>query len=207
MEQSLRAKSKSLDTKRVIKSINVLIGMVSGIVCDDKLQDAEVQYLSTWLSEHNELAQEYPASVIYRRVREVLSDGIITELERAHLLNELKVMAGTNFVETGAALPEHISSIFDSDPHVIIPGNLFIFTGEFMWGTRASLQRAVDLRGGMFKENITNRTNYLVVGSRSSPDWIVENFGRKIQKAVEMANSGEYEIAIIREADWVIALD
>ena len=201
------AKAKALNTKRIIKSINLLMGMVSGIVCDDKLQDAEVQYLSTWLSEHNELAREYPASVIYRRVREVLRDGLITEPERAHLLSELKVWSGTNFIETGAALPEEISSIFDADPHVIIPKNQFVFTGEFMWGTKASLHRAVDQRGGWFNERITVRTNYLVVGARSSPHWIAENFGRKIQRAVEMANSGEYEIAIIREADWVIALD
>jgi hypothetical protein len=40
----------------------------------------------------------------------------------------------------------------------------------------------------------------------ASPDWIVANFGRKIQAAAEMAQSGQYEIAIIREADWVMAL-
>jgi hypothetical protein len=106
MEKSMLAKAKALNTKRIIKSINLLMGMVSGIVCDDKLQDAEVQYLSTWLSEHNELAREYPASVIYRRVREVLRDGLITEPERAHLLSELKVWSGTNFIETGAAASE-----------------------------------------------------------------------------------------------------
>jgi hypothetical protein len=40
----------------------------------------------------------------------------------------------------------------------------------------------------------------------ASPDWIVANFGRKIQKAAEMADSGEFEISIIREPDWVMAL-
>ena len=55
-----------------------------------------------------------------------------------------------------------------------------------------------------FDQHLTNQTNYLVIGSRSSPDWITENFGRKIQKAAEMASSGDFEIAIIREADWAM---
>ena len=56
------------------------------------------------------------------------------------------------------------------------------------------------------KDYITEKTNYLVIGTRTSPDWIAENFGRKIQKAAEMATSGNYEISIIREADWVMGL-
>jgi hypothetical protein len=48
--------------------------------------------------------------------------------------------------------------------------------------------------------------NYLVVGAMASPTWIESNFGRKIQKAAEMAESGDFEIAIIRETDWAMAL-
>jgi len=207
MNQSSYAKIIALDTRRYFKSINTLMGIVSGIVCDDKLENSEFQYLSTWLTENSDLSQEYPASVIYRRVREVLRDGLITEEERIHLLNELKILSGNDFMATGSSLPDHISSVFDADPHVIIPGNVFVFTGEFMWGSRDSLHHAIEHRGGYFKKSVTNSTNYLVVGSKASPDWITENFGRKFQKAVDMAQSGEYEIAIIREADWVIALD
>jgi hypothetical protein len=58
----------------------------------------------------------------------------------------------------------------------------------------------------MVKNYITNNTNYLVIGTRTSPDWIAENFGRKIQKAAEMSSSGDYEIAIIREVDWAMNL-
>ena len=55
-------------------------------------------------------------------------------------------------------------------------------------------------------ESVSRKTNYLIVGSLASPNWIIENFGRKIQKAAEMAQSGDFEISIIREADWAIAL-
>lgn len=75
-----------------------------------------------------------------------------------------------------------------------------------MFGTRAACQKATEARGGQTSDNVTKKTNYLVIGSMVSPAWIESNFGRKIQKAAEIAQSGKYEIAIIREADWAMAL-
>jgi len=40
----------------------------------------------------------------------------------------------------------------------------------------------------------------------ASPAWIEQNFGRKIQKAAEFAESGDAEIAVVREPVWVVAL-
>ena len=65
----------------------------------------------------------------------------------------------------------------------------------------------VQKRGGIPKDNVTNDTNYPVVGAIASPDWIVSKFGRRIQKAAEMAKSGKCETAIILEVDWSMALN
>jgi NAD-dependent DNA ligase len=199
-------KQKRLETSRLIKSLNVLMGIISGMVSDGVLNDTEILYLKTWCNENRELGGEYPANIIFRRVHEVLIDGVITDEERRHLLNELSVISGNDFANTGAALPEQIASIFDDDPHVIFEGNQFVFTGIFLFGTRAACERAVERRGGFAKNSVTESTNYLVIGDRASPDWITANFGRKIQKAAEMAKSGDYEISIIREADWASRL-
>ena len=40
----------------------------------------------------------------------------------------------------------------------------------------------------------------------ASPAWIEQNFGRKIQKAAELAESGDAETAVVREPNRVIAL-
>lgn len=199
-------KQINLDQRRITKSLNTLMGIVSGIVCDGHLHDGEIHFLSTWLKENEDISPIYPANVISRRVTEVLQDGVITIDERDHLIKELTVLSGTDFSNTGSALPEHIHSIFDDDPHIIFKENVFVLTGEFLYGTRSICQDAIQKRGGHTKSSVTKQTNYLVVGSMASPDWIVANFGRKIQAAAEMAQSGQYEIAIIREADWVMAL-
>lgn len=200
------SKEFKLAYQRVKKSINSLMGIVSGLVSDGELNDKEILFLKTWCTENSELADEYPANIIFRRINEVLADGVITEAERVHLLHEFKNLTGNDFSETGSALPDHIASIFDDDPTVVFEENEFVFTGTFLFGTRAACIRAVEVRGGLAKDHLTNQTNYLVIGSRSSPDWITENFGRKIQKAAEMASSGDFEIAIIREADWAMQI-
>ncbi len=206
MDETNPKKSGKLATNQIVKSINSLLGIVSGLVSDGELNDKEVLFLKTWCNENMHIANQYPANIIFRRVHEVLVDGVITHEEREHLLNELKIISGNDFAETGSALPENIQNIFDDDPTVIIPSNEFVFTGRFMFGTRAVCETAVVHRGGLVKEYITEKTNYLVIGTRTSPDWIAENFGRKIQKAAEMVDSGDYEISIVREADWVMSL-
>ena len=206
MNDQEKKKIGKLATNHIIKSINSLLGIVSGLVSDGELNNTEILFLKTWCNENMHIANEYPANIIFRRVHEVLIDEIITQVEREHLLHELKIISGNDFAETGSALPENIQSVFDDDPTVIILENEFVFTGKFMFGTRNTCEAAVIHRGGFVKDYITEQTNYLVIGTRTSPDWIAENFGRKIQKAAEMASSGDFEISILREADWVMGL-
>jgi NAD-dependent DNA ligase len=199
-------KMKKIETSIIVKSLNSLMGIISGLVSDGELNDKEILFLKTWTDENRHIAGEYPANIIFRRVHEVLIDSIITDKEREHLLNELKIISGNDFAMTGSAMPEQIESIFDNDPTVIYAGNEFVFTGKFLFGTRNACEETVIKRGARVKDYITQDTNYLVIGTRSSPEWITENFGRKIQKAAEMASSGEYEISIIREVDWTMSL-
>lgn len=199
-------KSSKIETSIIVKSLNSLMGIISGLVSDGELNDREILFLKTWCDENRNIASEYPANIIYRRIHEVLLDGVVTDEEREHLLNELKILSGNDFSNTGSALPERIEAIFDDDPTVIFTNNEFVFTGKFLFGTRAACEAAAIKRGAKVKDYITQTTNYLVIGTRASPEWITENFGRKIQKAADMANSGEYEISIIREVDWTISL-
>jgi NAD-dependent DNA ligase len=206
MNETEIRKNAKLETSLIIKSINSLLGIVSGIVSDGELNELELRYLKIWCDENKHIANQYPANIIFRRIHEVFIDSVITQEEREYLLNELKIISGNDFSNTGSALPEHIESVFDDDPTVIFNQNEFVFTGRFMFGTRSACESAVLQRGGMVKNYITNSTNYLVIGTRTSPEWIAENFGRKIQKAAEMSSSGDYEISIIREVDWAMNL-
>jgi NAD-dependent DNA ligase len=205
-KMSEAAKKSRQDTALIVKSLNSLMGIVSGLVSDGELNEKEILFLKTWCDEHRLIAGEYPANIIFRRVHEVLLDGVISTDEREFLLRELTILSGSHFAETGSAQSELIDGLFDDDPSVIFDSNEFVFTGKFMFGTREACEAATLKRGATVKKDITQKTNYLVIGSRASPEWIAENFGRKIQKAADMANSGDFEIAIVREVDWTLSL-
>lgn len=196
----------SVHQRLITRSLNQLMGIVNGVLCDGQLHESEVHFLSTWLQENEQLKNVYPASLICRLIREALADDVLTLEEKDHLLKSLSAISGNEFWKTGAALPETIASVFDDDPTVVFNDNMFVMTGAFMFGTRNACHKATEVRGGTTSDNVTQKTNYLVIGSMASPAWIESNFGRKIQKAAEMAESGEFEIAIIREADWAMAL-
>ena len=176
------------------------------MVSDGELNDQEILYLKTWCDENAHLANEYPSNIVFRRVHKVLLDGVIDAEERSQLLDELQKLSGNFFSQTGAAVPEVLDLAFDNDPMVIFPENHFVFTGDFLFGTRNACHKATESRGGEVDDSVTRKTNYLIVGSLASPAWFAENYGRKIQKAVEMAQSGDFEISIVRENDWAMAL-
>ena len=75
---------------------------------------------------------------------------------------------------------------FDSPlPTVEIPDRLFVFSGRFAYGPRAACRDTVAGLGGSWQDNITLKTDYLVIGTFTSRDWKPRSFGRKIENAVE----------------------
>ena len=95
------------------KSVEVLLGLITGIVADDQLHDMEIKLLATWLAEHAEAARTWPGSLVSRKVTEIMADGRITDAERSHLLDVLKELALNDFAITGSASPEVLSLPID----------------------------------------------------------------------------------------------
>ena len=49
--QSQLPKNYVLDARRTTKGVQSLMGIVSGLVCDGELNDNEILYLRTWMTE------------------------------------------------------------------------------------------------------------------------------------------------------------
>ncbi len=205
MEQHSFATFKAIQQRIETRSIQTLLGICTGIIADENIQDKEITFLKTWLLEHEEICNKWPASAIHFKISEILSDGIITTDERSSLLQLLQQLTGNYFSETGAAVAEGPALPLDDDPSIFFNNMTFCFTGEFLHGTRAACERAVLKHGAMPLDNVSKKLDYLVIGSMISPAWQNETFGKKIQKAVEYRDRG-VEICIISEQQWADAL-
>jgi len=184
------------------RSCESLIGICAGLLADNKLNDEEICFLNTWLADNESLATTWPGEVVYERVREVLSDGIITEEEREYLKQTLSDLIGGTLQDSGATSGLSTTLPINDVDLIKIKGNSFCFTGNFLFGTRKACERAIDEREGAISPRIRTDLDYLVIGSLASREWAHTSHGRKIEKAMEYKKKG-YPITIISEEQWV----
>lgn len=199
-EGNSEAALRSIENRNLTKSMQTLLGICTGIAADNHINDGEINFLKTWLLENENLIDKWPGSVIASRVYQILHDGMITEEERAHLLQTLKEITGTYFVDTGSAKAEITGIPFDT-PVIIFSQTIFCFTGEFIAGTRAYCRKITEQMGAKTVNTITKKVDYLVIGALGSPDWVHESFGHKIANAMQL-KAKNHPVAIVTEKHW-----
>jgi len=185
-----------------IKAANTLMGILLGITADNYVSDEEIHFLNLWLLDNEAHTNTFPLNVIKNRVDSILADGIITEDERAHLHQTLLDITGNDYHQTGSASGGTFKFMADNPNHVVISNSTFCLTGEFFAGTRKSCEQAIKKFGGIATKNVTKKTDYLVIGSGASRDWITQNYGTKIEKAYHYRENG-IAIQIITEETFL----
>ena len=196
------ARQAATDARLLKRSCESLIGLCRGMLADGYLADEEILFLKNWLDENDMLAVTWPGEVVYKRINQVLADGVIDEDERKYLTETLDSLIGGTMQETGATEGLSTNLHVEDVELVDFDGNLFCFTGTFLYGTRAACHKATESAGGVAAKGITKKLNYLVIGTNTTQSWANSSFGRKIEKVVDYRDSG-IPLAIISEACWI----
>jgi NAD-dependent DNA ligase len=191
--------------RRLERDISELLGLAKGILADGQVSEAETVLLNEWMKARPERVACWPCDQIAARVRAALADGIIEEEERRDLSELLTQLVGG---DAGIIDEENAATALPLDrppPLLAYPGRVFVLTGKFAYGTRKACERMVLGRGGSCESGVTMRTNYLVIGTFGSRDWIQTSHGRKIEKALEYRTKGA-ALAIVAERHWAASL-
>jgi NAD-dependent DNA ligase len=191
--------------RQLNKSMEMLLGLVTGIIADGHLHDLEIKLLHSWLADHGEVTAVWPGSVVAQLLNTILADGVITEAEREHLLKNLRQLAVTDFAHTGSISPEVITLPVDEHCPVALRDANICLTGEFLFGTRAKCEEIAARAGATPHGTVTRKIAYLVIGTNVSPHWAHTSYGRKIEQAMELQRAG-HPIRIISERRWLAAL-
>ncbi len=186
------------------RQVTELIGIVRGFLADNILSDDEILYLRKWLAASEAVVKNPLIVSLYKRINEVLADGIIDDEEREDLFATLTALTGNNF-EEGELLKSSTLPLCSPAPTIIFSDNRFTFTGTFFSGKRKDCERMVQEYGGLVG-GLSQKTRYLVIGEYATETWMYSSFGRKIERAVELREAG-FPIAIISEAHWLEAVD
>ena len=185
------------------KAIDQLCGICAGILADGEVVEKEAKFFADWASQHAPQEPVWPFTEILGRIGRIYADGRCDEEERLELKSIMEALCG--YTDQADATESYASSLPLSSPvpdPVTFEGNQFVITGRFAFGTRRKVFAAIESKGGHASDSFpTSTTNFLVVGTFASRDWAQSSFGRKIERAVELRESGS-GLAIIAESHW-----
>jgi hypothetical protein len=187
--------------RRAERDLSEFLGLAKGVLSDGVVTDSEARHTAEWVASHPAAAEQWPLPALIQRLRQIFADGRVDEEERRDLAELLSAIVGGN---AGVIVGQDAATELplDTPPPVLVWSDaVYVFTGKFAHGTRADCEREVVRRGGLCNDQITKRTNYLVIGTFGSRDWVHTSFGRKIQKAADYRSKG-HQLLIISEEHW-----
>ena len=182
-----------------------LLGLVKGLLADGRISEEEIDLVNSWIKIHPEIAQTRPASAIRERLERIFKDGVISDEERQDLLGLLTSLVGGKAGIIGHEIASTELPLDNPAPQIRFQGNVFVLTGRFAFGPRKECQRFTTEAGGTCEDSVTLRTNYLIIGTFGSSDWVESSYGRKIEKAVQYRGQG-CQIRIVSEDHWANSL-
>lgn len=187
--------------RRRDRGVDELIGICRGFLADGAIVKQEADFLLDWVERHAEFRDEFPFNVLYQRLHDALSDGVLDSDEEADLLDCIVKLVGgeTDYGDVKSlsiALP-----LNQPAPQISFPGHSFVVTGTFSYGPRRLVCQAIEGRGGEVKPSVSRHIAYLVIGAVGSRDWIHSSYGRKIEAAIALRQEG-LPISIVSEHHW-----
>lgn len=138
------ASAKDIPTLDRLAKIDEMLGFVTGIAADGVLNDDEIRAVSTWLQKTAAIYDVWPATIIGNRLALILEDGIITDEERADLLQLIKRVTGREPEVSHEISTEVWEDKIDS---LKLDGATFCLTGDFVSGDRDSVEMMLKCLG------------------------------------------------------------
>ncbi len=198
-------KTRNIRAKEVCdRKTDELIGICRGIISDGTTNMQEAQFLLKWINANYEVAEYFPFNILYKRVLEMLKDGILDDEEQKELMEIMQELTGGDIPECNEDIDSMSSTLplCKPMPSIVIEGSSFVFTGIFTTGPRKQLSELVIELGGIVHDGVKKDTDFLIIGDIGSMDWAHSSFGRKIEKAIEYRDEKKTGIAIVSERHW-----
>lgn len=189
------------------RDIAELIGVCKGVLANGTVDINECYFILDWLEHHRGCIDTWPASALYDTLNTVLEDGKLSSDAEGKMLDLLCSITGFMITTEyrGEVLRTNTSTtlpISTLDGPIIFEDKNFVLTGKFESGERKICESYVQARGGNTQKQPVQTSHYLVIGNVGNNQWAQSSYGRKIEKAMAMIETG-HDIKIISETEWV----
>ncbi|MEE4340095.1 BRCT domain-containing protein [Pseudomonas alliivorans] len=187
------------------KSVDALIGISVGLMADGQINQSEAQFLQSWIETNLTHLDDPVVNLLFRRLNDMLSDGVLSADEAEELMSLLRQFTGVSTASKNPALRASSLPLNDPPPIIDWSDRTFMLTGTMAYGPRRSCESLIVERGGLIGAGVSKKVHYLIVGSIGNEQWLHSSYGTKIKRAVELRESG-IPIAIVSEDHWQKAL-
>lgn len=201
LEDNIITEYEKIELEKLVTSINeskiysestlalqILNGILDGIVCNQEVNQKEIENLSIWLKQNDYLKDVYPYDKVLLEVGKVLEDGVLTEEESNYILSVFNEIVNPNFY---------------NDLNIDFEGKTFCLTGEFKTATKQEIAMRLQDLGAIEKTGVSSKLNYLIIGGVGSDAWKFGKIGGKQAKAQELNEKGA-NIKIIDEDSLIL---
>ena len=201
-----KATSENVFYDFITSDLQVLQGILHGILADGIVDEEEVKTLSNWMKYAYHLKGCYPYDEIYTLLTEVLEDGKVDEQEQEMLkafFAEFVGLSSSNRFKLDEDLRNSITlkGVCSIDPLISFEKKKFCFTGHSLRAKRSELKAIVEKGKGIFLPNPTQKLNYLIYGAGGNQCWAYSCYGRKVERVIQLRKEG-LDVQIIHENDF-----
>jgi NAD-dependent DNA ligase len=183
------------------RSVDALIGIAAGVAADGRINQQEAEFIKSWIESHLDRIDDPVVNILYRRLADMLKDGVLDQEESTELLEMLGQLSGTRISAIKPFTASTTLPLNNPPPLLTWTGKVFMFTGVMAYGPRTQCEALVVQRGGIIGASVSKKVNFLVIGSIGNEQWLHTSYGTKIKKAVSLRESGA-PLALVSEKHW-----
>jgi hypothetical protein len=171
------------------KKANEFLGMLKGLIADGFIDKQKTKYIKNWIEDNK--IQYFP--VVDKIYNLIVSSNSYNSTFEKELLDLIIKTVGVK--KQGTIVEQSIKSVLTEPlPKIIFNESKFIVSGTCKIKNpntnknykRAEIEFAIQKLGGMTHKYPSNNTDYLVICSFSTNNWMHSNYGQKIKLALEL---------------------
>ena len=187
--------------------MQVLHGLLQGIIADGQLKKDELVMLQEWLGEHEHLRRVWPYDEIESLLMSTLADGIVDQNEHRMLMAFLQDFCELKPENANGEVQHAVTGVCAVCPDIEFEGKKFAITGASDRLKRSEFEEKIAALGGVLHPRVTKDLDYLVIGAGGNPCWAYACYGRKVELAMKLRREGS-QLLLIHENDlWDAILD
>lgn len=195
---------------KIKSDMQMLHGIISGILADYKINIVEVHELKNWIQDNSQLKGVWPYDELESILLTVLKDQKLT-VQEEETLNELfyefaNIDDSKTITNPTALINKKLTGVCAVDPIMEVKNKLFCFTGESSKYERSDFKKIIEKLGGVVKNSVVVNLDYLIVCAKGSDYWAFNCYGRKVEEAVMLRKKGS-SLQIIHEIDFLDNLE